>query len=347
MLILRGWPLLCGDCVRSTTCASTVFEANVYMLPTARAPEILTSGEVSLSPFSGAILDLLEEGEVVGAVTDGLLCAENRVDIVFCCAAVTSPLDVRPCFSDLLRFRSTERALTCSFGTWVVSGDGFMCSEADSPAMMALDRAQQFQKGNRMKNRYTSVRRRGGDALAVTSMNGCRLRAVHLSGHVGLKENIRSITSNICLVADTSHYTLVQSLQLMKLSAINGRGLGYVCSSCRKAADKVSNKQTASLNRPESSSYQWISSRTYKTSSPRRAERRSTNDLIPSSPVRARFAPSPTGYLHLGSLRTALFNYLLAKATGGQFILRVEDTDQVRPSPFLTYGLSNGRRKGW
>ena len=48
-----------------------------------------------------------------------------------------------------------------------------------------------------------------------------------------------------------------------------------------------------------------------------------------SGPARTRFAPSPTGYLHLGSLRTALFNYLVAKATGGQFLLRIEDTDQV------------------
>jgi hypothetical protein len=45
--------------------------------------------------------------------------------------------------------------------------------------------------------------------------------------------------------------------------------------------------------------------------------------------ARTRFAPSPTGYLHLGSLRTALFNYMIARASGGQFVLRVEDTDQV------------------
>lgn len=51
---------------------------------------------------------------------------------------------------------------------------------------------------------------------------------------------------------------------------------------------------------------------------------------LPDGPARTRFAPSPTGYLHLGSLRTALFNYLLAKRTGGQFLLRIEDTDQVR-----------------
>lgn len=46
--------------------------------------------------------------------------------------------------------------------------------------------------------------------------------------------------------------------------------------------------------------------------------------------VRTRFAPSPTGYLHVGGARTALFNYLYAKAKGGKFILRIEDTDQER-----------------
>ncbi|KAF1938436.1 glutamyl-tRNA synthetase [Clathrospora elynae] len=57
------------------------------------------------------------------------------------------------------------------------------------------------------------------------------------------------------------------------------------------------------------------------------------NTALPTSPARTRFAPSPTGYLHLGSLRTALFNYLLAKRTGGQFLLRIEDTDQKRTVP--------------
>jgi glutamyl-tRNA synthetase/nondiscriminating glutamyl-tRNA synthetase len=46
--------------------------------------------------------------------------------------------------------------------------------------------------------------------------------------------------------------------------------------------------------------------------------------------VRVRFAPSPTGYLHIGNARTALFNYLFAKKTGGTFILRIEDTDRER-----------------
>ncbi len=46
--------------------------------------------------------------------------------------------------------------------------------------------------------------------------------------------------------------------------------------------------------------------------------------------VRTRFAPSPTGYLHIGGVRTALFNWLLARQAGGQFILRIDDTDQQR-----------------
>jgi glutamyl-tRNA synthetase len=49
-----------------------------------------------------------------------------------------------------------------------------------------------------------------------------------------------------------------------------------------------------------------------------------------SVPVRTRFAPSPTGYLHIGGARTALFNYLLARHHGGAFVLRIEDTDRER-----------------
>lgn len=46
--------------------------------------------------------------------------------------------------------------------------------------------------------------------------------------------------------------------------------------------------------------------------------------------VRVRFAPSPTGYLHIGGARTALFNWMFARKHNGQFILRIEDTDQKR-----------------
>ena len=51
---------------------------------------------------------------------------------------------------------------------------------------------------------------------------------------------------------------------------------------------------------------------------------------MPSNKVRTRFAPSPTGYMHVGNLRTALYTYLMAKHEGGTFILRIEDTDQGR-----------------
>ncbi len=54
--------------------------------------------------------------------------------------------------------------------------------------------------------------------------------------------------------------------------------------------------------------------------------------------VRVRFAPSPTGYLHIGGLRTALYNYLFAKKNNGKFILRIEDTDQTR---FVEGALEN------
>ncbi|KAF1927602.1 glutamyl-tRNA synthetase [Didymella exigua CBS 183.55] len=67
-----------------------------------------------------------------------------------------------------------------------------------------------------------------------------------------------------------------------------------------------------------------------QTAKERTAKEQKSNATLPSTPARTRFAPSPTGYLHLGSLRTALFNYLLAKSTGGQFLLRIEDTDQKR-----------------
>lgn len=55
----------------------------------------------------------------------------------------------------------------------------------------------------------------------------------------------------------------------------------------------------------------------------------SSNSNLKQSP-RVRFAPSPTGYLHVGGARTALYNYLFAKSTGGSFIIRVEDTDEER-----------------
>ncbi|MBA2380239.1 MAG: glutamate--tRNA ligase, partial [Blastocatellia bacterium] len=58
--------------------------------------------------------------------------------------------------------------------------------------------------------------------------------------------------------------------------------------------------------------------------------------------TRVRFAPSPTGYLHIGSARTALFNYLYARSTGGKFLLRVEDTDLARSTDESTHSILDG-----
>src|ERR687894_34464 len=64
----------------------------------------------------------------------------------------------------------------------------------------------------------------------------------------------------------------------------------------------------------------------------------------PSAPIRVRFAPSPTGYLHVGGARTALFNWLLARRHGGTFVLRIEDTDIERSSEEMVTGILDGLR---
>src|SRR3972149_2927865 len=60
--------------------------------------------------------------------------------------------------------------------------------------------------------------------------------------------------------------------------------------------------------------------------------------------VRVRFAPSPTGYLHVGGARTALFNWLFARNVGGTFVLRIEDTDTERNRPELVDGILESLR---
>ena len=62
------------------------------------------------------------------------------------------------------------------------------------------------------------------------------------------------------------------------------------------------------------------------------------------STVRVRFAPSPTGYLHIGGARTGLFNYLFARQHKGVFVLRVEDTDRQRSTPEAVQAILDGMR---
>ncbi|WP_299965400.1 glutamate--tRNA ligase [uncultured Roseobacter sp.] len=61
-----------------------------------------------------------------------------------------------------------------------------------------------------------------------------------------------------------------------------------------------------------------------------------------SAPIVTRFAPSPTGFLHIGGARTALFNWLYARGRGGKFLLRIEDTDRSRSTPEATQAILQG-----
>ncbi len=72
--------------------------------------------------------------------------------------------------------------------------------------------------------------------------------------------------------------------------------------------------------------------------------------------VRTRFAPSPTGYMHIGNLRSALYAWLFARNQGGRFLLRIEDTDQAREvagavdvifETLREVGMNLGRRAGY
>ncbi|KAF2212947.1 hypothetical protein CERZMDRAFT_39920 [Cercospora zeae-maydis SCOH1-5] len=124
--------------------------------------------------------------------------------------------------------------------------------------------------------------------------------------------------------------------------ASSGRGcatapvVGWVCASCQSRQARVLRKPFSALAtaRP---SQKGSPSRQRISSSARDVTRRNTSTKharqtgkLPENPARTRFAPSPTGYMHIGGLRTALFSYLLAKRTQGQFLLRIEDTDQKR-----------------
>src|SRR5882724_3780871 len=61
-----------------------------------------------------------------------------------------------------------------------------------------------------------------------------------------------------------------------------------------------------------------------------------------TKPVVTRFAPSPTGYLHIGGARTALFNWLYARHTGGKMLLRIEDTDRERSTDAAVAAILDG-----
>ena len=65
-------------------------------------------------------------------------------------------------------------------------------------------------------------------------------------------------------------------------------------------------------------------------------------DAVTDTTIVTRFAPSPTGFLHIGGARTALFNWLYARGRGGKFLLRIEDTDRARSTPEATEAIYDG-----
>lgn len=116
---------------------------------------------------------------------------------------------------------------------------------------------------------------------------------------------------------------------------------GWVCQSCmhgsldfaRRTLSRAANDQSRSRRRtpaldPRSIGGRNVNIRSFSANPTVNAAPK-RKAVLPDHAARTRFAPSPTGYLHIGGLRTALFSYLLAKRTGGQFLLRIEDTDQV------------------
>jgi hypothetical protein len=111
------------------------------------------------------------------------------------------------------------------------------------------------------------------------------------------------------------------------------RAKDWVCLSCLTG---LSGSRVALLYRSQRLAHSYR--RTFVSSASQYKDVKTRDGKLPDYPARTRFAPSPTGIMHIGGLRTALFSYLLAKRTGGQFILRIEDTDQV--CVFATWNLS-------
>lgn len=112
----------------------------------------------------------------------------------------------------------------------------------------------------------------------------------------------------------------------MTASVVSGhaivRSAGWVCPSC--VAVGIGQRVEHALRRHQ------LQTRPFSRRPSLHQNSIQRDGKLPNGPARTRFAPSPTGIMHIGGLRTALFSFLLAKRTGGQFILRIEDTDQVR-----------------
>src|ERR1700680_2811446 len=125
----------------------------------------------------------------------------------------------------------------------------------------------------------------------------------------------------------------------IKKRAIASNGLGKPC--FFSSSDGAENDATLAVAWRGQTRFQI--KRRYKLSSVRTAQPLLETHIMAQNltPV-LRFAPSPTGYLHIGGARTALFNWLYARHTGGKFLLRIEDTDRERSTPEAVAAILNG-----
>lgn len=153
----------------------------------------------------------------------------------------------------------------------------------------------------------------------VSSLLQRTFAAFGASWHAQLRP-AKSRHSNTAVQGKPDIHMPVISMKTVTLS----RATEWVCPSCLKSSfgQRVAWQYAA---KPPLKSYR----RNFVSSASRSKNVQARDGKLPDYPARTRFAPSPTGYMHIGGLRTALFSYLLAKRTGGQFILRIEDTDQV------------------
>jgi len=152
-----------------------------------------------------------------------------------------------------------------------------------------------------------------------------------LRGPVRRVHSKRAFSSSTCCTLPSPTSIIMSPLTARESTwAIGRRGGDWICQACLRKAFRP-------LDRDQR--HTGLGPRTFSATSRRHAATQ-REPLLPDRPARTRFAPSPTGHLHIGGLRTALFSYLLAKRTKGKFLLRIEDTDQVR----LTSNLCRRQR---
>lgn len=165
-----------------------------------------------------------------------------------------------------------------------------------------------------------------------------KLRLAPVVGEAACERHTPSLDrgQNICFISmirTTSSKTLLKSPDI------------WICSSCRLQQRQLIKRSFSAVAAPGSKTkskyYQRLNNRSHsrRYASSDASQTSVRNGKLPDVPARTRFAPSPTGYMHIGGLRTALFSYLLAKRTEGQFLLRIEDTDQVCSRKLEKYEL--------